>query len=78
MTKVVQVHSSLLLIYIAIFNPLDKVVGMYERLLESEREKVELLKVNIYMLSYLKELIVFLSPSLVFTGKSFPKANLIF
>ena len=26
------------------FNPLDKVVELYERLLESEREKVELLK----------------------------------
>ncbi|WP_316795451.1 hypothetical protein [Pedobacter agri] len=28
------------------FNPLDKVVELYERLLASEREKVELLKAN--------------------------------
>jgi transcriptional regulator with XRE-family HTH domain len=28
------------------FNPIDKVVELYERLLQSEREKVELLKKN--------------------------------
>ena len=26
------------------FNPLDKIVELYERLLQSEREKIELLK----------------------------------
>ena len=30
--------------YLCTFNPLDKVVELYERLLQSEREKVELLK----------------------------------
>ena len=29
-----------------IFNPLDKVIELYERLLESEREKIELFKKN--------------------------------
>ncbi|MBB6611540.1 helix-turn-helix transcriptional regulator [Pontibacter sp. Tf4] len=36
-------HSSSLN-YQCTFNPLDKVVELYERLLQSEREKVELLK----------------------------------
>lgn len=29
-----------------VFNPLDKVIELYERLLESEREKIELFKKN--------------------------------
>jgi transcriptional regulator with XRE-family HTH domain len=33
--------------YLCTINPLDKVIELYERLLQSEREKVELLKKNI-------------------------------
>ena len=29
-----------------IFNPLDKVIELYERLLQSEKEKIELFKKN--------------------------------
>jgi transcriptional regulator with XRE-family HTH domain len=29
-----------------VFNPLDKVIELYERLLESEREKIQILKKN--------------------------------
>lgn len=32
------------------FNPVDKIVELYERLLQSEREKVELLKISDYKL----------------------------